>query len=112
MQVHVEYPTQPKAVQDELEAQVALAKPEQADPTTGLLRIVVGALVYIGRLFIYPRYRRFVVERCEKVQAESGSAPAKSATKQAKRSKPKAKAVGKSGSVPATSATKQAKRSK
>lgn len=97
MQVHIEYPTQPKAVQDELEAAVAQAKPEQADPSTGLLRIVVGALVYIGRLFVYPRYKRFVVEKCEKLQAES--APAKSA------SKPKAKSASKS-------AAKKAKRSK
>ncbi|MCC6541121.1 MAG: hypothetical protein IT225_02765 [Flavobacteriales bacterium] len=100
MQVHVEYPTQPKAVQDELEAAVALAKPEQADPTTGLLHIVVGVLVYIGRLFIYPRYRRFVVERCEKLEAASGSGAETSATK------PKSKSATKKG------ATKQAKRSK
>ncbi len=103
MQVHIEHPTQPKAAQDLLEEAVALAKPEAADPATGLIRIVVGALVYIGRLFVYPRFRRFVVERCEKLEAVK--VPKQESAKPTKQKAVKAPAVVKS-------TTKQAKRSK
>ncbi len=116
MLVHIEYPTQEKEVQDQLEAAVAAAKPADADPN-GLLRIVVRGLVFIGKLFIASRHRRFVVERCEK--AESASKQSEAVSKQAQAVSKQAQAVPAKAATPAPakkatkrSASKQAKPSK
>lgn len=105
MLVHIEYPTQEKDVQDQLEAAVMAANPADADQQ-GLIRIVIGALVYIGKLFISARHRRFVVERCEPVGngTKHSDAVAKKATTAPVKVAP-AKKVAK------RSASKQAKRS-
>lgn len=64
--------TQADDIHQELTSKVEALQPKDIGKD-GLVRIVVKGLIYVGRLFLAGRLRRFQVERCEKVQRKSAS---------------------------------------
>ena len=95
MRISVEYKTLPQDQQAELEQAIETADQAHADPKTGLIRLVVGALIYIGRLFITPGGRRFVVEGCERrASVPSDTKPTKKAGKKPTKQAVKVKKTG------------------
>lgn len=77
--------TQPPAVQQALVAAVGTATPDK----DGLVRLLVAGIVYVGKLFIMGRKRRFLVDSCERQTAPAKAA--KKAVKKAAKAAPKAK---------------------
>jgi len=78
-------PRQDAETQAALEAAIANATPDQVGKD-GLFRIIIGALIYVGRLFFMPRYKRFVWERTERVSDAKARAEGKeNARKEVKR---------------------------
>ncbi|HNM69113.1 MAG TPA: hypothetical protein PKG57_05595 [Flavobacteriales bacterium] len=78
-------PRQDAETQAAIEAAVASATPDQVGKD-GLFRIIIGALIFVGRLFFLPRYKRFVWERTERVSdAKARAEGKKSASSEAKR---------------------------
>lgn len=67
--------TQPADIQRSLEAQVDALK--QADlEKNNLVRLVVKGLIYVGRVYLFGRRRRFRIEKCEHAPTTSTAAQA------------------------------------
>lgn len=93
MKASIEYPTQPKEVQEALEAAVGAAKQADADKD-GLHHFEAGGYRFSGRITEGPRFIRFVVTARERLNASTDAAEAAAAKAPAKKA-PSKKATAK-----------------